>query len=159
MNLTPLGAQVAQQGLRERRIKGRDLLSNINIDAYIHRGMCYDAVAYTRYLLEDNITPNQLITTFAQGWRRLFRFENGKQWRGGNIPAGIAVGFQRVGDRQFFHAAISIGNMRVRGINGGGLGDGWTNIGDRNLNTLMQPTPGIFTNPAGGEMKVWLSNL
>lgn len=158
MSLKPKGAFVAQLGPVKRIIHGLNLLNNTNINLYTN-GICYEAVAYTRYLLGANIPPNNLVNTNGQNWLAFFNFNAGQQWFGGNIPQGMAVGFQTFPNGSFFHAAISLGGTTVRGVNGHLLGTGWTNAGDRDLATIPYLN-GRFTNPnGGGYMNIWISNL
>ena len=123
MNLTTLGAQVAQRGIPERAAIANQLMQGTDIANYTRSAICYDTVAYVRYLLGAAINVDQLLDTSGQNWRAIFDFPSGVQWGGGPIPNGTAVGFERVGD-QVFHAALAIGGTTVRGVNGGTLGTG-----------------------------------
>lgn len=158
MPLTPLGSNVAMRGELERFQMGNLLMHGSNITDYTN-DICYDTVAFTRYLLGANITPNQLINTNGNDWLPFFNFAGGIPWGGEVIPAGTAVGFQRVGDDQAFHAALAIGGTVVRGVNGGLLGAGWQAAGDRDIATL---TPAGELNTYihdNQQIHVWLSNL
>lgn len=160
MLLTPRGALTGQLGRIERSLHGMNLFNNTNINLYIN-GVCYDAVAFVRYLLGANISPDNIVDINAQNWLPFFNFQAGQQWLGGNIPQGRAVGFQRFSDRNFFHAAISLGGTKVRGINGLFLGAGWNSTGDKDLTTIPRFN-GIFKNPNGNGrdfMNIWISNL
>ena len=157
MNLTALGAQVAQRGAQERAAIANKLMQGADIAGYTRNAICYDTVAYVRYLLGAAIGVDQLLDTSAQNWRALFDFPNGIQWAGDPIPAGTAVGFERVGD-QVFHAALAIGGTTIRGVNGGTLGTGWQALGDRDLVTLPGGAGGVYTHD-GTQINVWLSNL
>ncbi|PCE32950.1 type 6 secretion system effector deamidase TecA [Burkholderia ubonensis] len=127
MQLTQLGAHVAQSGFAEKQKHAQALMCGMaNISEYVSRGICYDAAAFVRYLLQSHslITPGMLLDTSAQSWRPRFNFEAGSQWNGrAGIPAGTAVGFSRGGSA--FHAAIAVGGTRIRAVNGGRLGNGW----------------------------------
>ncbi|KWK15649.1 type 6 secretion system effector deamidase TecA [Burkholderia stagnalis] len=127
MELTQLGSHVAQLGFAERQKHAQALLYGMaNIAEYVPRGVCYDAAAFVRYLLQGHglITPGMLLDTTGQHWRPRFNFEAGSQWDGrGSIAAGTAVGFSRGGN--VFHAAIAVGGTRIRAVNGGRLGSGW----------------------------------
>ena len=167
MNLTPLGAQVAQQGPPERRTVGQSLISLVPpkpITAYVNNGICYDTVAYVRFLLGANIAPNDLLNVNGQLWAPRFN-AGGMLWHGAGITAGTAVLFRRPGTNQPFHVAISLGGLKVRGVNGNNLGAGWTPVGDCNLSTqLTCVPPGQYNNlkcgPGPGDVcNVWLSSL
>ncbi|KUZ73184.1 type 6 secretion system effector deamidase TecA [Burkholderia ubonensis] len=127
MELTQLGSQVAQLGFAERQKHAQALMYGMaNITEYVPRGVCYDAAAFVRYLLQGHglITPGILLDTTGQNWRPRFNFEAGNQWDGRtSIPAGTAIGFSRGGN--VFHAAIAVGGSRIRAVNGGRLGSGW----------------------------------
>ncbi|KWK55794.1 urea amidohydrolase [Burkholderia stagnalis] len=127
MELTQLGSHVAQLGFAERQKHAQALLYGMaTIAEYVPRGVCYDAAAFVRYLLQGHglITPGMLLDTTGQHWRSRFNFEAGSQWDGrGSIAAGTAVGFSRGGN--VFHAAIAVGGTRIRAVNGGRLGSGW----------------------------------
>ncbi|RQR52816.1 urea amidohydrolase [Burkholderia sp. Bp9140] len=127
MDLTQLGAHVAQSGIGERQKHAQALMYGMaDILEYVSGGVCYDAAAFVRYLLAGHtiITPAMLLDTIGQNWRPRFNFEAGHEWDGqSGIPAGTAVGFSRNGT--VFHAAIAVGGGRIRGVNGGRLGSGW----------------------------------
>ncbi|HDR9481029.1 MULTISPECIES: type 6 secretion system effector deamidase TecA [Burkholderia] len=159
MQLTPLGAHVAQFGFPERQRHVQALISGTaDINTYVSAGVCYDAAAYVRYLMRADamITPNTLLDTIGQHWRPRFNFENGGEWDGhAPIQAGTAVGFSRGGT--VFHAAIAIGGTRIRAVNGGLLGSGWRYAVD--LASVLEP------DAAGGfkydrtNIRVHLSHL
>jgi hypothetical protein len=160
MNLTPLGAHVAQQGIPERSMVGQRLLQDDNIRNYVDGGLCYDCVVYTRFLLGANIDIPSLLNITAQDWRSQFNFSSSMQWYGGPIEFGTAVGFEYVYNNDVFHAAISTGGYRVRGENGGKLGAGWIYPGDGDLAKLERVRDGIFRLPGEKmEFRVRLSNL
>ncbi len=171
MHLTPLGANVAQRGVAQRIPVAVGLLQavgNLPIANYVN-GICYDAVAFVRYLLGAAITPQQLVNIAGQGWAQLFNAA-GALWLGAPIPPGTAVLFRRPGGAPF-HAAVALGPpaaRTVRGINGGRLGAGWTAAGDSNLTIgagVLMPYPQnqniVFKYGAaqGDICEVWLSNL
>ena len=159
MGVTPQGAKSAMLGNLEKQALANQLLNgNLNVEDYM-QGVCYDAVAFVKYLLGGGINHNQLLDIGGQGWLPVFNFMGGNIWVGGNIPAGTAVGFYRLVDNQIFHASISVGGTVVRGINGGLLGAGWANA-PRDLSTLA-PDPNnnnafIHDNTS---IRVFLSNL
>ena len=162
MRLTPLGAHRGQLGNVERHNYGLALLNNDNINIYMNAGVCHDAVAYTRYMLGANITPNNLVNNVGQAWLPSFNYQNGQQWQGNNIPAGRAVGFRDLNNNVFFHSSISLdGGTTVRGINGQGLGDGWQRAYDCNLGVELIPNNNIYhmRNRGRGPIDVWISNL
>ncbi|WP_175968651.1 type 6 secretion system effector deamidase TecA [Burkholderia sp. BCC0322] len=159
MQLTPLGAQVAQFGFPERQRHAQALIAGTaDINTYVSGGVCYDAAAYVRYLMRADalITPNTLLDTIGQHWRPRFNFENGSEWDGrANIPAGTAVGFSRGGS--VFHAAIAVGGTAIRAVNGGLLGSGWRYAVD--LARVLEPAAaGGFTYDRAN-IRVHLSRL
>ncbi|MCA8274182.1 urea amidohydrolase [Burkholderia sp. AU30280] len=159
MQLTPLGAQVAQFGFPERQRHAQALIAGTaDINTYVSGGVCYDAAAYVRYLMRADamITPNTLLDTIGQHWWPRFNFENGGEWDGrANIPAGTAVGFSRGGS--VFHAAIAVGGTSIRAVNGGLLGSGWRYAVD--LARVLEPAAaGGFTYDRAN-IRVHLSRL
>lgn len=157
--ITPEGAKAAQLGLAERQKIGNDLLDGKkNISVY-NRGICFDVVAYTKYMLGADISPQELFQTRTQGWLPKFNFPSGVKWTGGTIPRGKAVGFFRVIDKTWFHAAISTGNgTEVRSINSLELGYTW--LKPANLKTVMgHPNPDGTFNFDGTKIEIYLSNL
>jgi hypothetical protein len=132
MTLTPKGAHAAQLGLQEKRSLAEQFMSGqADVLDYMN-GVCYDAVAFVKYLLNPRISPDDLLDTAGSGWKRLFNFEMGwGEWDGVSaIPRGTAIGFKRLqgytqDPDRFFHAALATGGARIRGINGLTLGNGW----------------------------------
>jgi hypothetical protein len=62
-------------------------------------------------------------------WEKKLAFASGKEWDGKSaIKPGAAVGFFRVVDKKFFHAAISTGGTKIRAVNGHLLGNGWDEV-------------------------------
>jgi hypothetical protein len=56
-------------------------------------------------------------------------FRAGEQWNGYSaITYGRAIGFYDVRAGHIFHSAIAVGDVFIRSINGGALGQNW---GDR----------------------------
>jgi hypothetical protein len=164
MNLTALGAQVAQRGPQERNQIGMSLLGPAPppINSYIINGICYDTVAYVRFLLGAQITPTDLVTLSGQGWGQRFNAAGNLWMYKANIALGTAVLFRRPGTNLPFHVAISLGGLQVRGVNGNNLGAGWSPIGDCNLVSQLTPiNQGQFRcGPGNGDVcNVWLSNL
>jgi len=138
MTITAAGALEAQKGSREKRAIGENLLHNGRIQDYA-QGVCYDAVAFTRYMLGANIHHDDLSQISGQEWRSRFQFtEKGIQWNGAQIERGTAVGFQYIHNGEIFHAGISLGGSMVRGDNGGKLGAGWTAAGDSDLTSALE---------------------
>jgi hypothetical protein len=131
MRLTPQGAHAVQLGLPERRALADQLMSGRKNITEFTSGVCYDTVAFVRYLLNAGITPNEVTATDGGAWKIKFAFERGHEWDGATpIAKGTAVGFKRpVGftaePDKFFHAAVATGGTRVRGVNGGLLSPGW----------------------------------
>ncbi|MEO7266147.1 MAG: hypothetical protein ABIW38_14615 [Ferruginibacter sp.] len=158
MNLTPLGAQAAMLGESEKKELANLLISGSkNISDYTN-GVCYDTVAYVRYLLNPNITPDEIIHTNGQDWNRKFDFLGGQKWNGeSHIYSGTAVGFYRLVDNKVFHAAIGINGSEVRAVNGGPLGAGWQRV---NLKTALgTPNDDGSFNYDGTKIFVYLSRL
>jgi hypothetical protein len=157
MQLTTLGAQAAMLGTTEKQILANRLISGENINPYTN-GVCYDTVAYVRYLLNAQITPDELTLLQGQDWRNKFNFTHGVKWLGMTpIPTGTAVGFFRLIDRTVFHAALGVGGSFIRAVNGGKLGAGWQNVNLKNvLGTANQD--GAFEYD-GTKIYVYLSRL
>ncbi|BAZ78769.1 DUF4157 domain-containing protein [Sphaerospermopsis kisseleviana CS-549] len=136
MALSPLGAKASTHGdpekadLVERLINGTS-----SVEDYMS-GVCYDAVAYVQYL-RGCINPEQLLNINAQGWIDVLNFASGNIWNGESIEKGKAIGFYRLVDQKFFHAAISVGGTTIRAINGLLLGNGW---GTADLANVLKPT-------------------
>lgn len=182
MKLTPIGAQIAQQGPRERTAVAMKLIRPQNpekITQYVTNALCYDAVAFVRFLLGRMITPQQLVANTGIAWAPTFN-RAGHLWHGGAIAAGTAVLFRRpahdpVKNRPVrnpgpFHVAIALGRgCAVRSVNGGKLGAGWQSIGDGNIDIItgsMEPYPEAQRQPTlfqyGGPTEiceVWLSSV
>jgi hypothetical protein len=129
MELTPLGAKTATMGAPERKQVGTKILRGEDITKYTKGAICYDTVAFVRYLLGARIAPNDLLHINGQAWKTKFAFESGSVWEGKSaLPAGAAVGFWRLGDKNLFHASIASGASKVRGTNGGKFGAGWQEV-------------------------------
>lgn len=151
MNLTPQGAHAAQLGGPERlKLAAKLIRGEVNIEQYV-RGVCYDAAAFVKYLLGNNlpgglgITPAQLIATSAQQW--VANLNSNTHWRyRAHIPPGSIITFRRLVDNRVFHAAVATGMTSIRAINGGLLGAGW--MVPANLNTVLKLSP---NHPPGGE--------
>lgn len=182
MQLTPLGALTAQLGPPERLAVAAKLMQPQNTDRienYIVRGICYDAVAFVRYLLGARITPIQLINTTGKAWRPLFD-RAGKLWHGGAVTSGTAVVFRRpardpvnnspIRDPGPYHVSMALAKKcEIRGVNGGVFGLGWQSIGDGNIDIVtsrIQPYPTDQVQPTTFKwgtdpqiFDVWLSNL
>ena len=174
MQLTPAGAQLAMQPLNQRISKATQLLNPvapIPITNYVP-GNCYEVVAFTRFLLGANITPNQLATVVSQGWAPLFmNAPGGAQWHGGPIAAGSAVIFSYPNGNPF-HAAIAVGAFGtttvLRSTNQPLLGGYWGANTDCNIeivNGIMRPVPQNqatifqFSNNPGDRCTIFVSGL
>jgi hypothetical protein len=98
--------------LADRLMAGQD-----DSRKYIY-GVCYDAVAYVRYLLNPNITPTMIADIRGNNWLAHFDFLNSPIWTGSLIPKGTAIGFERKIDGNIFHAAlVADDNNHIRGVN------------------------------------------
>lgn len=131
MQLTELGAKVAQQGPEERRRVLDQLCNDAEISDYM-KGVCYDTVAFCLFLGGKDISVEQLLNTNGQAWLGIFNFDAGTAWRGEEISRGSGVGFKRVGDYSpgYFHAAVAVGGTDVRGVNANYLTPGWSAVFD-----------------------------
>jgi hypothetical protein len=161
MSLTKKGEQATSSSEQEKRKLANNLMAangNPSAEEYA-AGCCYDAVVFVRYLLGGKITKEQLTKNKAKEWEDMFKADNSKKpWNGQNIPPGTAVIFIRQGEEKPFHAALAIGGGKtVRGVNGGLLGTGWCNAGDRDLSTLAKD--GDSYRHDQKSIKVWLSSL
>jgi hypothetical protein len=159
MHLTEEGALAVQQGAPERAELLDDLLYGAESIEKFTNGDCYDAVAFTMYL-RGLVTPKELTSNSGKAWRGLLFYQpECTQWTGEDIPAGSAVGFERIGeeddrDREIFHAGLAKGGADMRAINGGALGNTWddpVNIAQV-LNNRV--SPGIFKYK-GQLVRVW----
>ena len=145
-------------GPREKQILATDLITGLkNINTYTN-GVCYDTVAFVRYLLDANISPNELLNYTGMAWKSKFQFEHGRNWDGRSpIPAGTAVGFYRLVDNTVFHAALAIGGTEIRAVNGNQLGVGWQRV---DLKTALgAPNRDGSFNYDRTKIFVYLSNL
>lgn len=157
--LTPLGFSLQQQpSFERRRVADRLLQGFENINAYTN-GICYEAVAFVRFLYDNAITCDDLSTYYGGLWVQRFNFPQGRQWDGNfALAGGEIIGFRDETDRAFFHAAIAIGEYdRVRSVNGGRLGAGWLPV---SLKTILGPRnyDGTF-NYDGRKIRVFISPL
>lgn len=165
MQLTAKGAHACQLGvLLKRSLADKLIAGQANITEYT-TGICYDTVAFVRYLMGAKITPDELVGTSGQHWRFKFKFaELGKQWDGRTaIPKGVAIGFYRVkpeSQRGVFHAALAIGGTGIRGVNGGLLGAGWLLAPPPDLKKVLgaRNADGTF-HYDGTKIRVYLSNI
>ena len=172
--VTPLGAKAAMMGAPEKAQLADRLMNEDESVTKYATGVCYDTVAFVKYLLGSNISSDQILDVTGGAWLPIFDFENGTLWQGGNIPPGTAVGFRRppgsgtVEPSGFFHAALSVGGTTVRAVNGMRLGAGW-NIAPSDLAAIRGLTerdvgedgehPTYNYKLDGAPLQVWLSNL
>lgn len=153
MALKDKGAHAGQLGDAERK----DLLQKLyqgQVDVWDYIGnnsVCYDAVAFVRFL-QGKLTESQLLNTIGQNWVSVLNFTGGTQWAGGAIPAGSAIGFKRVGGN-FFHAAVATGGTTIRAINGLKLGAAWTVPAD--LAKELQPAGNSQYSYDNNTIEVW----
>lgn len=167
MNLTALGANIAQQSGEERKAKALNLLSLDNpipaMNKYV-KGVCYDVVAFTRYLLGAQITPNQLTELDAQAWAPIF-MQGTRPWSGTVLQVGTAMMFCDDKNNNPFHVAIITGNLGcmttvVRSENGNTLGAGWVGAGDCDLANLNYIEGNTYEDPKDErKFNVWISSL
>lgn len=161
MTLTELGAHSLMLDAPERKSLAYKLLrGDTHIDDCVRFGVCYDVVAYVRYLLNASIDPDEILSTNGQQWLERFVFSDGdRQWTPGmNIEEGKAIGFYRHADGKFFHAAISVGDETlIKSVNGGLLGSGWL---DTDLSIVLTDynKDGSF-NYDGTKVDVYISEL
>jgi hypothetical protein len=159
MHLTEEGALAVQQGAPERAELLDDLLYGAESIEKFTNGDCYDAVAFTMYL-RGLVTPKELTSTSGKAWRGLLFYQpECTQWTGEDIPAGSAVGFERIGedddrDREFFHAGLAKGGTDIRAINGGALGNTWDDPVSIAQVLNNRASPGIFKYK-GQLVRVW----
>lgn len=163
MLLTPKGAHAAQLGHMEKHTLGRNLmLGMFDINEFLQSGVCYDSVAFVRYLLGARITNDDLLRISGNDWLRKFDFEHGSQWDGRSpIPHGTAIGFANKPEQKVihivFHAALAIGGTEARGVNGYRLGPGWRETLD--LKKVLSRAPMGFFNYDNRQIRVYLSRL
>jgi len=126
MTLTPKGSHAEMFERRQKENLAHDLILGLKDVQDYMKGVCYDAVAYVMHLQNSaDITYNDIINTKSNDWMNIF--SSRREWTGGSIPEGTAVGFYRVISGSFFHAALGTGGTRIRAINGLSLGAGWVN--------------------------------
>ena len=93
MSLKPEGAKVAMLGEPERKKHALALLKGADIRKYTG-GICYDAVAYVRFLLGKGITPTEIASINGNAWRDKLKFLSGKRWDG--TPNGMSTPCARI---------------------------------------------------------------
>lgn len=135
----------------ERRIRDYDRAAGMN---------CYEAAALV-LLYQGRITPaeHERLRGNRDGLVQMFDFVNGSVWDGGPIQRGRAIGFYDVGLGRIVHAAISVGQTSIRGVNGGLLGQTWDEV--RDLNRILQRRDdGTYEvrNDANLRYRVYISN-
>lgn len=156
MQLLAKGANTAMLDAGRRREAATRLLDGRDDILHHTTGVCYDVVAYVRYLLGASIKPDLLVLTNGQEWQGRFNFTHGSLWMGLPIVRGTAVGFERK-QGSVFHAAIAVGETRIRGINGHRLSPGWSEVVD--LSALLAPDDSGWCEYDGTKIRVWLSAL
>ena len=99
----------------------QDISDHVTID--VKDGICYDITAYMRFLLGAGISEHTLRGTSGQNWIPLLNFKAGELWNGYSaLPYGRAIGFYDVKAGHLFHSAVAVGDIYIRSINGGTLG-------------------------------------
>ncbi len=154
-------AKTMEQKERQRKAQlGIDLLdSKQDIGVYV-KGVCYDAVAFVRYLLNPALEKLFQTTSGNQWANILFQYtEVGPTvWKGEKIARGTAVGFYNMNSKKIFHAAISVGGTIVRGVNGFLLSPGWGVPADL-AKVLGRPNEDGTFNYDNGKIRVFLSTM
>lgn len=157
MQLSDLGAQVATMGDKEKAKHAADLIKGKADVGKYTPGVCYDTVAYVTALQSPKIKPDDLMSKNGDQWTKVL-FNGAKKWDGKkSIKAGKAVGFYRLNDKKFFHAATATGGSKVRAVNGHLLGVGWKEV---DLGKVLG-TPdenGVFAYD-GAQVEVHISKL
>ncbi|KAB2711409.1 hypothetical protein F9K88_08455 [Brucella intermedia] len=130
MHLTGYGENFIRSDRSTRLFRGNQLLAAGSEDDYITIDLfeagCYDAAVYLRFLFGAGISLNTLRGTSSQNWIPILNFRAGEQWNGYSaLPFGKAIGFYDVQAGHIFHAAISLGDVYIRGVHGGKLGQNW----------------------------------
>jgi len=158
MQLTPLGAQVAQMGPAERKEHAGKLISGAtNIQAYTN-GVCYDAAAFVTFLNSTRIKPADIPRKSGEAWTSVLAFKSGKKWDGKErLSPGKAVGFFRLNDQKFFHAAVAVGSTNIRAVNGHKLGAGWQTVDIKKV--LGEPDEDSAFEYDNAKIEVWISRL
>jgi hypothetical protein len=129
MDLSADGSHAGQLGDPEAAQLLQTLIGGGEDIAKYTSGVCYDVTAFCQYLGRRlGISADDLVGTSGDGWLGKFGF--GDKWTGGAIDAGKAVGFKRIVDDKFFHAAVAVGGTNVRSVNGLLLGAGWSESPD-----------------------------
>jgi len=161
--VTSLGSKTAQNSTEEKLAIGLKLLNGTRDIADFTNGVCYDAVAYTRFLLGANITTTELSQNDSMAWKIKFNFTAGFRWDGSShIPAGKALGFYRLADANIFHTAItaspSTSLTMARSVNGLRLGTSWLQPVSASSVLGRINADGTF-NYDGTRIYVYISNL
>lgn len=161
-HLTDAGAHAGQLGAPERQALGRKLLQGSEEVTKYTTGVCYDAAVFVRYMLGSRISQDTVLTLGGQAWVPILfprPFNAGSEWDGASaITAGTALGFYRLRDNQFFHAAISTGGTKLRGINSIHLGPGWSEEVDMRTALGAPGADGTFTYDRT-PIRVYLSSV
>ena len=158
MQLTELGAQVATMGLKEKKEHAAKLINGTAKITKYTTGVCYDAAAYVTYLNTNKIKAADLTRKSGQAWTGVFAFKTGKKWDGKErIPKGKAVGFYRLNDSKFFHAAIVKDGSIILAVNGHKLGAGWQPVDMKKV--LGEPDEDGAFEYDNAKIEVYISRL
>ena len=158
MKLTKIGKEALTKGKDEKlRIASDLIVKGVDIAEFVVGGLCYDALAFCRFLLgKDSLTANDITNKVAQAFLPNFDFlHTGHEWDGvDNFVHGVALGFYRLRDTTFFHGAIGVEYHKIRAINGGSLGAIWTQTVD--LSTVVTINPDGTFNYDGTKIKIYI---
>ncbi|MFS2325766.1 hypothetical protein U2P60_10240 [Brucella sp. H1_1004] len=149
MHLTGYGENFVRSDRSSQFYRGHQLAAAQDIgdqvDIDVKDGICYDITAYMRFLLGASISEHTLRGTSGQNWIPLLNFRAGELWNGySSLPYGRAIGFYDVRAGHIFHSAVSVGDVFIRSINGGALGQQWSDRVD-----LTKALPYIARNRDG----------
>lgn len=145
MNLTAQGEEaIAMDALAKKSLAAKLIRGDVDVNQYTN-GVCYDAAAFVKYLLGGGvdrdgtgITDQKLRAAGGPQW--VAALQSDKKWAyGQSIEAGSVLTFRRLTTGEVFHAAVAIGQTRLRGVNGLRLGAGWSIPAD--LSTVLVKCP------------------
>lgn len=122
--LNDKGRRALSLSKSERKKLAFDLLSGRESVQSYTTGVCYQAVAFVRFLLGDPIPSSE-----TEILNNYYNINESREWNGRSyFAAGDVIVFSRR-DREGwipFHTAIATGNgCEIRGVNGHLLGTGW----------------------------------
>ncbi|CAA7197628.1 hypothetical protein [Chryseobacterium potabilaquae] len=134
--LNDRGRRALSLSKSERKKLAFELLSGRESVQNYTAGVCYQAVAFVRFLLGDPI-----LSSGTEVEHNYYNINESREWNGRSYFAtGDVIVFSRRGREEWipFHTAIATGNgCEIRGVNGHLLGTGWIPV---NLRSVLAGT-------------------